>query len=60
MCDDKPKKRKAEIPSPTEDDIKSYYLKLSKLKVKPVLLSLISGLNDSYVPKYVSGILQSH
>ena len=25
--------------------------------MKPVLLSLISGLNDSYVPKYVSGTL---
>lgn len=57
VYDDKSKKHKVEIPPPTEDNIKIYYLKLSKLKVKPVLLSLISGLNDSYVPKYFSGIL---
>lgn len=56
-CDDTSKKRKIEILQPTEDNINSYYLKLSKLKVKPVLLSLISGFNDAYVPKYVSGIL---
>ena len=56
-CDDKSKKHKVQIPPPTEDDVKSYCLKLSKLKVKPVLLSIISGFNDSYVPKYVSGLL---
>ena len=51
--DDTSKKCKVEIPPPTEDNVKSY----SKLKVKPVLLSLISEFNDSYVPRYVSGIL---
>ena len=56
-CDDTIKKRKIEIPVPVEDEIKSYYLKLSKTKERPVLLSLVPGLNESYVPKYVSGIL---
>ena len=32
MCDDKSKKCKAEIPPPTEDDIKSYYLETIKIE----------------------------
>ena len=39
---------------PTESELTEYYLKLSKTKHKPVLLSLV---NDDFVPLYVKGIL---
>ena len=42
---------------PTESELTEYYLKLSKTKHKPVLLSLVNGFNDDFVPLYVKGIL---
>ena len=51
------KKHRAEVPEPTEEDISNHYLQISKIKGKPILLSFVPELNDSYVPMYVSGIL---
>ena len=45
------------IQKPTESELTEYYLKLSKTKHKPVLLSLVNGFNDDFVPLYVKGIL---
>ena len=42
---------------PTETELTDYYLKLSKTKYKPVLLSLVNGVNDYFVPLYIKGIL---
>ena len=42
---------------PTESELTEYYLKLSKTKHKPVLLSLVNGFNDDFVPLYIKGIL---
>ena len=53
----KGKKVKLDIPPPTEDELKEHYSRLTKTKGRPVLLSLVPGLNDSFIPKYVSGIL---
>ena len=42
----------------TEAELMDYYLimKLSKTKHKPVLLSLVNGVNDYFVPLYIKGI----
>ena len=48
--DNKSKKNRVVFSPLTQDDIGSYYLNLSKLQVKQVLLSLISGFNDLHVP----------
>ena len=53
----KSKKRRVEIPKSTEEDIRDHHLQLSRMKGKPILLSFVSELNDSYIPKYVSGAL---
>ena len=45
------------VQKPTEAELTDYYLKLSKAKHKPVLLSLINGVNDYFVPLYIKGIL---
>ena len=42
---------------PTEAELTDYYLKLSKAKHKPVLLSLVNGVNDYFVLLYIMGIL---
>jgi len=51
------KKHRVEIPESTEEDIRNHYSRLSKVKGKPILLSFVSGLNDTFVPMYVSGVL---
>lgn len=48
---------KLDIPPPTEEELKEHYSRLAKTKGRPVLLSLVPGLNDSFIPKYVSGLL---
>ena len=48
--DIKSKKNRVVLLPLTQDDIGSYSLKLPKLQVKLVLLSLISGFNDLYFP----------
>jgi len=50
-------KQSCKIPKPTDDDIQVYYEQLSKLKVNPVKLSLVSEFNDSYIPLYETGAL---
>ena len=45
------------VQKPTDPELTEYYLKLSKTKHKPVLLSLINGFNDNFVPLYVKGVL---
>ena len=37
--------------------LEEHYLKLSKAKHKTLLLSLVSGFNDDFVPLYVRGLL---
>ena len=37
--------------------LEEHYLKLSKTKHKPLLLSLVSGFNDDFVPLYERGLL---
>ena len=51
------KKKKLIIPKATDNDLSIFYNTLSKTKGKPVLLSLISKYNDSYVPETEAGIL---
>jgi len=53
----KGKKVKLDIPSPTGDELKEHYSRFMKTKGRPALLSLVPGLNDSFIPKYVSGLL---
>ena len=48
-------KRNLVVQKPTDSELTEYYLKLSKTKHKPVLLSLINGFNDNFVPLYVKG-----
>ena len=50
-------KKSLMIQKPTESELTEYYLKLSKTKHKPVLLSLVDGFNDNFVPLYIKGIL---
>ena len=45
------------VQKPNEAELTDYYLKLSKAKHKPVLLSLVNGVNDYFVPLYIKGIL---
>ena len=45
------------VQKPTEAESTDYYLKLSKAKHKPVLLSLVNGVNDYFVLLYIKGIL---
>ena len=45
------------VQKPTEAELMDYYLKLSKTKHKPVLLSLVNGVNDYFVPLYIKGTL---
>ena len=54
---DQGKKVKLDIPPPTEDELKEHYSRLTKTKGRPALLSLVPRLNDSFIPKYVSGLL---
>ena len=51
------KRKKPYIPKATDGDLSIFYDELSKTKGKPVLLSLISQYNDSYVPETEAGIL---
>ena len=51
------KKSRLEIPKPTVGDLRNHHLQLSRMKRKPILLSFFSEFNESYVPKYVSGVL---
>jgi len=37
--------------------LEEHYLKLSKTKHKPLLLSLVNGFNDDFVLPYVEGLL---
>ena len=50
-------KRNLVVQKPTDSELTEYYLKLSKTKHKLVLLSLINGFNDNFVPLYVKGVL---
>lgn len=45
------------VQKPTEAELTDYYLKLSKAKHKPVLLSLVNDVNDCFVPLYIKEIL---
>ena len=49
-------KPRLEIPKPTED-LGNHHLRISRMKGKPILLSFVSELNESYVPQYISGVL---
>ena len=51
------KRKKPYILKATDGDLSIFYDELSKTKGKPVLLSLISQYNDSYVPETEAGIL---
>ena len=51
------KRKKLIIPKATDDDLNTFYDDLSKTKGKPVLLSLMSKYNDSYVPETEAGVL---
>jgi len=51
-----PKKNQT-VQEPTEAKLKEHYAKLSKTKHKLLLLSLVSGFNDDFVPLYVWGLL---
>jgi len=51
------KKPRLEIPKPTEEGLRNHHLRLSRMKGKPILLSFVSELNESYAPKYISGAL---
>ena len=51
------KRKKLIIPKATDDDLSIFYDNLSKTKGKPVLLSLMSKYNDSYVPETEAGVL---
>lgn len=44
---------------PTKVQVSDYYLQLSKLKHKPVLLSLVKPYSDANVPLYIKGVLTS-
>jgi len=37
--------------------LEEHYLKLSKTKHKPLLLSLVNGFNDDFIPLNVKGLL---
>ena len=50
-------KKTVSVPKPTEAKLQEHYAKLSKTKNKPLLLSLVSGFNDDFVPLYVRGLL---
>jgi len=50
-------KKKCTILPPTEEHLKNHYLSIAKTSGKPSLLSLVPGMNQSFVPKYVSGEL---
>ena len=45
------KKPRLEIPKPTEEDLGNHHLRLSRMKGKPILLSFVLELNESYEPK---------
>ena len=50
-------KKNLTVQEPTEAKLKEHYAKLSKTKHKPLLLSLVSGFNDDFVPLYVRRLL---
>ena len=50
-------KKSVTIQKPTQAMLEEHYSKLSKAKYKPLLLSLVSGFNDDFVPLYVRGLL---
>ena len=50
-------KKSLSIPKPTDAMLSEHYSKLCKTKHKPVLLSLVSGYNDDFVPLYVQKML---
>ena len=54
--DESASKSNAILP-PTEEQLKRHYSKIAQTNGKPSLLSLVSGMNQSFVPKYVSGEL---
>lgn len=55
--DDKCKKKKFEILPPTEEQLQNHYINITKTSGKPSLLSLVPGMNQLFIPKYVSGEL---
>ena len=57
--DDRSKKKKLDIDiqPPTEEQLKNHYSSIIKTRGKPSLLSLVPGMNLSFVPKYISGEL---
>ena len=52
-----PKSKKYTILPPTEEQLKNHYANIIQTSGKPSLLSLVSGMNQSFVPRYVSGEL---
>jgi len=50
-------KKKYTILPPTEEQLKRHYSKIAQTSGKLSLLSLVSGMNQSFLPKYVSGEL---
>jgi len=50
-------KKKCTILPPTEEQLKCHYSKIAQTNGKSSLLSLVLGMNQSFVPKYVSGEL---
>ena len=49
-------KKYAVLP-PTEKQLRNHYSSIALTSGKPSLLSLVSGMNQSFIPKYVSGEL---
>ena len=49
-CTEEPKKKKSAVSIPTDDELQTFYKELSKTDGQPVLLSLISGFNEAYIP----------
>ena len=47
-----PRKKVYNVPKPTEEDKREFFLALSKSNRSPVILALIAEFNDSYVPIY--------
>ena len=52
-----PRKKVFVVPESTNEDKRKFYLHLSKSKGSPVILALIPGFSDSYVPIYEKGVI---
>jgi len=49
-----PKSKKYAILPPTEEQLRNHYSTITLTSGKPSLFSLVSGMNQSFIPKYVS------